>query len=184
MVGRNRRSCVSWPVRIIYSYCMVSIAISSQCDYKCVKITVRNINREHCDQIVDFKIIMQEIKSFKTQILTLNSRDFLKSILLEVVGPENWLDITLVYFYCLLDHQKRLNVFYRLILIGIACVRYYEDTWNCRLGGELVRVYFLGEAVMLGIVTLLILMIIRHSARGTIMDTHARRYVQPFLMVK
>jgi len=75
-------------------------------------------------------------------------------------------------------------VFYRLILIGIACVRYYEDTWNCRLGGELVRVYFLGEAVMLGIVTLLILMIIRHSARGTIMDTHARRYVQPFLMVK
>ncbi|XP_071573834.1 diacylglycerol lipase-beta-like isoform X1 [Temnothorax nylanderi] len=71
-----------------------------------------------------------------------------------------------------------------LILIGIACVRYYEDTWNCRLGGELVRVYLLGEAVMLGIVTLLILIIIRHSARGAIMDTHARRYVQPLLTVK
>ncbi|XP_011155854.1 diacylglycerol lipase-beta isoform X1 [Solenopsis invicta] len=71
-----------------------------------------------------------------------------------------------------------------LILIGIACARYYEDTWNCRLGGELVRVYLLGEAVMLGIVTLLILIIIRHSARGAIMDTHARCYVQPLLTVK
>ncbi|CAL1674387.1 unnamed protein product [Lasius platythorax] len=71
-----------------------------------------------------------------------------------------------------------------LILIGIACVRYYEDTWNCRLGGELVRVYLLGEAVMLSIVTLLILIIIRHSSRGTIMDTHARRYVEPLLIIK
>nr|XP_012219992.1 PREDICTED: sn1-specific diacylglycerol lipase beta-like isoform X2 [Linepithema humile] len=37
---------------------------------------------------------------------------------------------------------------------------------------------------MLGIVTLLILIIIRHSARGAIMDTHARRYVEPLLMFK
>ncbi|XP_029663024.1 sn1-specific diacylglycerol lipase beta-like [Formica exsecta] len=71
-----------------------------------------------------------------------------------------------------------------LILIGIVCARYYEDTWNCRLGGELVRVYLLGEAVMLSIVTLLILIIIRHSARGNIMDTHARCYVEPLLMIK
>ncbi|XP_020283723.1 sn1-specific diacylglycerol lipase beta-like isoform X2 [Pseudomyrmex gracilis] len=70
------------------------------------------------------------------------------------------------------------------ILIGIACGKYYEDTWNCRLGGELVRVYLLGEAVMLGIITLLILIIIRQSAKGAIMDTHARRYVEPLLMIK
>lgn len=71
-----------------------------------------------------------------------------------------------------------------LILTGIACIKYYENTWNCQLGGELVRAYLLGEAVMLGIVTLLVLVIIRHSAKGAIMDTHARRYVEPLLMIK
>lgn len=75
-------------------------------------------------------------------------------------------------------------MFYRLILIGVACAKYYESTWNCRLGGELVRVYLLGEAVILGLVTLLILVIVRHSSRGSIMDTHARRCVEPLLMFK
>lgn len=76
------------------------------------------------------------------------------------------------------------RIFYRLILIGVACARYYENTWSCQLGGDLVRAYLIGEAVMLSIVTLLILIIIRHSAKGAIMDTHARRYVEPLLIIK
>ncbi|XP_032669809.1 sn1-specific diacylglycerol lipase beta-like isoform X1 [Odontomachus brunneus] len=71
-----------------------------------------------------------------------------------------------------------------LTLIGVACARYYENTWNCRLGGDLVRAYLIGEAVVLSIVTLLTLVIIRHSAKGAIMDTHARRYVEPLLTIK
>jgi len=86
---------------------------------------------------------------------------------------------TTVDLFCVID-----CVFYRLILIGIACIKYYENTWNYQLGGELVRAYLLGEAIILGIVTLLILVIIRHSAKGAIMDTHARRYVEPLLMIK
>lgn len=71
-----------------------------------------------------------------------------------------------------------------LILIAIACARYYEDTWNCRLGGDLVRIYLLGEAAILGVAMLFMLIIMRQSAKGSIMDTHARKYVQPLLTIK
>ncbi|KAG7206521.1 hypothetical protein KM043_003864 [Ampulex compressa] len=70
------------------------------------------------------------------------------------------------------------------ILIGVACARYYKSTWNCHHGGELVRAYLLGEALILGITMFFLLLIVRHSAKGSIMDTHARRYVEPLLTIK
>lgn len=73
---------------------------------------------------------------------------------------------------------------YRLILIGIGCVKYYASTWKCQLGGDVVRVYLLGEVTILGIVMILTFFIIRYSSRGSITDTHARRYVEPLLTVK
>lgn len=80
-----------------------------------------------------------------------------------------------------------LEIFIRmvwLILIGVACMKYYKDTWNCQLGGELVRVYLLGEAAILGTALLFMFVIVRHSAKGSIMDKQARKYVQPLLTVK
>ncbi|XP_051153410.1 diacylglycerol lipase-beta-like [Leptopilina boulardi] len=71
-----------------------------------------------------------------------------------------------------------------LVLIGIACLKYYGETWKCQSGGGLVRVYLVGEIVMLGIVTILVCFIVNHSARGSITDTFARRFVPPLLTVK
>ncbi|XP_043487302.1 diacylglycerol lipase-beta-like [Polistes fuscatus] len=71
-----------------------------------------------------------------------------------------------------------------LILIGIGCIKYYSSTWKCQQGGDLVRVYLLGEAIILGIVMILTFFIIRYSSRGSITDTHSRRYVEPLLTVK
>ncbi|XP_076176575.1 diacylglycerol lipase-beta isoform X2 [Ptiloglossa arizonensis] len=71
-----------------------------------------------------------------------------------------------------------------LILIGSACVRYYQYTWSCQLGGELVRVYLLGQITFLAVSILFMLIIVRHSAKGCIMETCARKYVEPLLTVK
>ncbi|XP_014208367.1 sn1-specific diacylglycerol lipase beta-like [Copidosoma floridanum] len=71
-----------------------------------------------------------------------------------------------------------------LVLIGIACWKYYGETWRCKSGGDLVRVYLVGELAILGSVTILLLFIVNHSARGSITDTYARRYVQPMLTLK
>ncbi|XP_031847279.1 diacylglycerol lipase-beta [Nomia melanderi] len=71
-----------------------------------------------------------------------------------------------------------------LILIGVACGRYYQYTWGCQSGGELVRVFFLGQLVYLALSILFMAIIVRHSAKGSIMDTRARKYVQPLLTVK
>ncbi|XP_076236236.1 diacylglycerol lipase-beta [Calliopsis andreniformis] len=71
-----------------------------------------------------------------------------------------------------------------LMLIGTACFRYYEYTWSCQLGGELVRVYLLGQISLLVVSLLLMLIIARLSARGAIMETRARKYVEPLLTVK
>ncbi|KAK0178634.1 hypothetical protein PV327_007510 [Microctonus hyperodae] len=71
-----------------------------------------------------------------------------------------------------------------LVLIGIACLRYYDETWKCKTGGELVRVFLAGEIVILSVVTILMFIIVNHSARGSIGDTYARRFVQPLLTVK
>ncbi|XP_003701851.1 diacylglycerol lipase-beta isoform X1 [Megachile rotundata] len=79
------------------------------------------------------------------------------------------------------------EIFFRtvwLMLIGGACYKYYEYTWSCRLGGELVRVYLLGEAVFLLISIIFMLVIVRHSAKGAIMDTRARKYVEPLVTAK
>ncbi|XP_063983800.1 diacylglycerol lipase-beta-like [Diachasmimorpha longicaudata] len=70
------------------------------------------------------------------------------------------------------------------VLIGIACMRYYGETWKCKTGGELVRVFLAGELVILGTVTILVFVIVNHSARGSIVDTYARRLVEPLLTVK
>ncbi|KAH0561596.1 diacylglycerol lipase-beta-like isoform X2 [Cotesia glomerata] len=70
------------------------------------------------------------------------------------------------------------------VLIGIACLRYYGETWQCKVGGQLVRVFFGGELVILGVVTILVFVMVNHSARGSIADTYARRFVEPLLTVK
>lgn len=72
----------------------------------------------------------------------------------------------------------------RLILIGVACGRYYQYTWSCQSGGELVRVFFLGQLAYLILSILFMAIIVRHSAKGSIMDSRARKYVQPLLTVK
>ncbi|XP_015595819.1 sn1-specific diacylglycerol lipase beta isoform X2 [Cephus cinctus] len=71
-----------------------------------------------------------------------------------------------------------------IVLMSIALARYYGETWNCRMGGELVRVFLIGEIVILGVVIILTFAIVNHSARGSITDTYARRFVQPLLTVK
>lgn len=71
-----------------------------------------------------------------------------------------------------------------LILIGIGCLKYYESTWQCRAGGDFVRVYLLGIVVILGTVMVLTCLIIRYSSKGSVSDTHARRYVEPLLTIK
>ncbi|XP_033330758.1 diacylglycerol lipase-beta [Megalopta genalis] len=70
------------------------------------------------------------------------------------------------------------------ILIGTACVRYYQYTWNCRLGGDLVRVFLLGQVTYLLLTVVFMLLIVRHSMKGSIMETQARKYVEPLLTVK
>ncbi|KAK2576891.1 hypothetical protein KPH14_005516 [Odynerus spinipes] len=70
------------------------------------------------------------------------------------------------------------------ILVGIGCAKYYESTWKCRAGGDLVRVYLLGEMVILGVIIILTFFIIKYSSKGSIIDTHARRYVEPLLTIK
>lgn len=72
----------------------------------------------------------------------------------------------------------------RLILIGIGCVKYYASTWKCQVGGDIVRAYLLGEVIILGIVMIITFFIIKFSSKGSITDTHARRYVEPLLTVK
>ncbi|XP_050581951.1 diacylglycerol lipase-beta-like isoform X1 [Bombus affinis] len=71
-----------------------------------------------------------------------------------------------------------------LSLIVTVCVRYYEHTWSCQSGGELVRVYLLGEVAFLVVSILFMLIITRLSAKGSIMETHARKHVEPILTVK
>ncbi|XP_031774668.1 sn1-specific diacylglycerol lipase beta-like [Apis florea] len=71
-----------------------------------------------------------------------------------------------------------------LVPIVITCIKYYEYTWNCQSGGVLVRVYLLGEGSFLIISILLLLIIIKLSSRGSIMETQARKYVEPFLAIK
>lgn len=71
-----------------------------------------------------------------------------------------------------------------LIFMGSACIRYYEYTWSCQLGGDLVRVYLLGEIAFLVLSILLMLIIAKQSAKGSIMETTARKYVEPLLTVK
>ncbi|XP_078053515.1 diacylglycerol lipase-beta isoform X2 [Augochlora pura] len=70
------------------------------------------------------------------------------------------------------------------ILIGTACLRYYQYTWNCQLGGVLVRVFLLGQLTYLLLTMVFMLLIVRYSVKGSIMDTKARKYVEPLLTVK
>lgn len=72
----------------------------------------------------------------------------------------------------------------RLVLIGIACAKYYDLTWSCSSGGDLVRVYLIGEITFLVVSILFMLIIVRQSAKGSIMETQTRKYVEPLLTVK
>lgn len=71
-----------------------------------------------------------------------------------------------------------------LILIVTGCLKYYQYTWDCRLGGELVRVYLLGEIVFLLISLIFMIAIAKQSSKGSIMESQTRKYVEPLLTVK
>ncbi|XP_046490338.1 diacylglycerol lipase-beta [Neodiprion pinetum] len=71
-----------------------------------------------------------------------------------------------------------------LILMTIACIKYYDETWKCRTGGELVRVFLAGELTLLSIIATLLFVVVTHSSKGAITDTYSRRLVEPLLTVK
>ncbi|KAF7989027.1 hypothetical protein HCN44_007337 [Aphidius gifuensis] len=70
------------------------------------------------------------------------------------------------------------------VLLGIACLRYYDETWKCKIGGGIVRVFFIGELIIILIVIVLSFIMVNQSSRGSITDTYARRFVPPLLTFK
>ncbi|KAK9512943.1 hypothetical protein O3M35_001247 [Rhynocoris fuscipes] len=80
-----------------------------------------------------------------------------------------------------------IELFIRLLwlsLIGVATCRYYNATFNCTSGGELIRTYLIGKLTFLVIVCLLLVIIINRSAQGSIVDVHARRHVPKLMAIK
>ncbi|RZF36575.1 hypothetical protein LSTR_LSTR010686 [Laodelphax striatellus] len=71
-----------------------------------------------------------------------------------------------------------------LSLMGTVTGRYYRYTWTCATGGDFVRVYLIGTCVLLAVVLLVLIALVCHSARGSIVDTHARRHVPLLLGIK
>lgn len=70
------------------------------------------------------------------------------------------------------------------VLLGIACLKYYDETWKCKIGGGIVRVFFIGELILILIVIVLSFIMVNQSSRGSITDTYARRFVPPLLTFK
>jgi sn1-specific diacylglycerol lipase len=73
---------------------------------------------------------------------------------------------------------------FRLCLIVIVYIRYYEYTWECTSGGDYVRSYIIGMLALLSTVILVLIALINRSAQGSITDVQARRYVPPILLLK
>ncbi|KDR09371.1 Sn1-specific diacylglycerol lipase beta, partial [Zootermopsis nevadensis] len=71
-----------------------------------------------------------------------------------------------------------------LILLSLACARYFPHTWFCSEGGVFVRVYMIGVLTILACNIVLLVPLVNRSAQGAILDTAARRVVAPILTVK
>lgn len=80
-----------------------------------------------------------------------------------------------------------IELFIRLIwlsLLGTAACRYYNATFSCTSGGELIRVYLIGKLTILCIVSVLCMVIMNRSAQGSIVDVWARRHVPSLMGLK
>ncbi|CAB0010550.1 unnamed protein product [Nesidiocoris tenuis] len=72
----------------------------------------------------------------------------------------------------------------RISLIGVATCRYYNLTYECSAGGELVRAYLVGKLAILSLVSILLLVIMNRSAQGAICDVYSRRHVPKLIAIK
>lgn len=73
---------------------------------------------------------------------------------------------------------------FRLILIAIVHVEYYESTWQCEKGGDYVRAYVIGMMSLLSIIIVVLCLLVNRSAQGSITNVEARRHVPPILLLK
>lgn len=71
-----------------------------------------------------------------------------------------------------------------LVLLCLACARYFPYTWQCPEGGVFVRVYMIGVLTILSCNMVLLVPLVNRSAQGAILDTAVRRLVAPLLTVK
>lgn len=71
-----------------------------------------------------------------------------------------------------------------LVLVGFVFSRYYDATWQCESGGDVVRVYLAGIIALLSTIMVLLIVIVNRSAQGSIMDIESRKYVPALLMIK
>ncbi|BES97276.1 neural stem cell-derived dendrite regulator [Nesidiocoris tenuis] len=80
-----------------------------------------------------------------------------------------------------------IELFIRIVwisLIGVATCRYYNLTYECSAGGELVRAYLVGKLAILSLVSILLLVIMNRSAQGAICDVYSRRHVPKLIAIK
>lgn len=73
---------------------------------------------------------------------------------------------------------------FRLILIVIVHVKYYESTWECSRGGDYVRTYIIGMMALLSLIIVVLVALVNRSAKGSITDETARKFVPPILLLK
>jgi sn1-specific diacylglycerol lipase len=71
-----------------------------------------------------------------------------------------------------------------LILIVIVHVKYYESTWECSRGGDYVRTYIIGMMALLSLIIVVLVALVNRSAKGSITDETARKFVPPILLLK
>ncbi|XP_075220829.1 diacylglycerol lipase-beta-like [Lycorma delicatula] len=71
-----------------------------------------------------------------------------------------------------------------LALMGVVTSRYYNYTYTCTFGGDFVRVYLIGMIILLSVVNVVLILLVSQSARGSIVDVHARRHVPTILAIK
>ncbi|XP_063221652.1 diacylglycerol lipase-beta-like [Bacillus rossius redtenbacheri] len=71
-----------------------------------------------------------------------------------------------------------------LVLVAVVLCRYYEATWECSRGGDLVRIYLAGKLALLGTIVCVLMVLVNRSAQGAVMDTEARRFVPAIVATK
>jgi len=73
---------------------------------------------------------------------------------------------------------------FRLSLLACATSRYYPLTYECRHGGDFIRVYLVGMLAVLALTMVTLVLLINRSAQGAITDTSARKSVTYILAFK